>query len=243
MNDVARGHLRQSTYESIKAMIVTGQLSPGRRITELELVEQLQVSRTPVREALNRLERDGLVVERPRTGFAVVQFDETMLRNVFDIRAELDAYATTLAIARITIDEVELLRGLVADCERLAQIDPSPRARLEEMQTGMEIHRAIARFSANVMLAEMLNGLLDKCQVYVWMELTQLNDWKAARDDHHMIVEAIAAGDADTACRESRRHIRQSRDGILDLMLRQRDLRDLYLSRNEESQTRPGLAV
>ncbi|TIU72211.1 MAG: GntR family transcriptional regulator, partial [Mesorhizobium sp.] len=58
MNDVARGHLRQSTYESIKAMIVTGQLSPGRRITELELVEQLQVSRTPVREALNRLERD-----------------------------------------------------------------------------------------------------------------------------------------------------------------------------------------
>ncbi|ESZ02230.1 MULTISPECIES: GntR family transcriptional regulator [Mesorhizobium] len=241
MNEVPRGHLRQSTYDSIKAMIVTGQLSPGRRITELELVEQLQVSRTPVREALNRLERDGLVVERPRTGFAVVQFDETMLRNVFDIRAELDSYATTLAIARITLDEVEMLRGLVADCERLAQTDPSPRARLEEMQTGMEIHRAIARFSANPMLAEMLNGLLDKCQVYVWMELTQLNDWKVARDDHHMIVEAIAARDADTACRESRRHIRQSRDGILDLLLRQRDLRDLYLSRNEELQTRPGL--
>jgi DNA-binding GntR family transcriptional regulator len=243
MNEVARGHLRQSTYESIKAMIVTGQLSPGRRITELELVEQLQVSRTPVREALNRLERDGLVIERPRTGFAVVQFDEAMLRNVFDIRAELDVYATTLAIARITPDEVEILRGLVADCERLAQTDPSSRARLEEMQMGMEIHRAIARFSGNAMLAEMLSGLLEKCQVYVWMELTQLNDWKAARDDHHMIVEAIAARDTDTACRESRRHIQQSRDGILNLMHRQRDLRDLYLSRNEEFQTRPGLAV
>jgi DNA-binding GntR family transcriptional regulator len=234
MNEVVRGHLRQSTYEAIKAMIVTGQLTPGRRLTEIELVEQLQVSRTPVREALNRLERDGLVIERPRTGFAVVQFDETMLRNVFDIRAELDAYATTLAIGRITAGEVEVLRSLVADCERLAHTDPSSRARLEEMQTGMEIHRAIARFSGNGMLAEMLNGLLEKCQVYVWMELTQLNDWKAARDDHYMIVEAIAARDTDMACRETRRHIQQSRDGILNLMLRQRDLRDLYKSRNEE---------
>jgi DNA-binding GntR family transcriptional regulator len=235
MNEVARGHLRQSTYEAIKAMIVTGQLTPGQRLTELELVEQLQVSRTPVREALNRLQRDGLVIERPRTGFAVVPFDETMLRNVFDIRAELDDYATRLAIPRITPEEVDVLRRLVADCESLAQTDPSHRGRLDEMQTGLEIHRAIARFSGNAMLAEMLNGLLEKCQVYVWMELTQLNDWKEARDEHHIIVEAIAAGDTETACRETRRHIQQSRDGILDLMLRQRDLRDLYKFRNGDS--------
>jgi DNA-binding GntR family transcriptional regulator len=235
MNEVARGHLRQSTYEAIKAMIVTGQLTPGQRLTELELVEQLQVSRTPVREALNRLERDGLVIERPRTGFAVVPFDETMLRNAFDIRAELDDYATRLAITRITPDELEVLRRLVADCESLAQNDPSHRGRLDEMQTGLEIHRAIARFSGNAMLAEMLNGLLEKCQVYVWMELTQLNDWKEARDEHHIIVEAIAARDVETACRETRRHIQQSRDGILNIMHRQRDLRDLYKSRNGEN--------
>ena len=235
MNEVARGHLRQSTYEAIKAMIVTGQLTPGQRLTELELVERLQVSRTPVREALNRLQRDGLVIERPRAGFAVVPFDEAMLRNVFDIRAELDDYATRLAIARITPEEVDVLRGLVAECERLAQTDPSPRGRLDEMQTGIEIHRMIARFSGNAMLAEILNGLLEKCQVYVWMELTQLNDWKEARDEHHIIVEAIAAGDVETACRETRRHIQQSRDGILNLMLRQRDLRDLYRSRNEDN--------
>jgi DNA-binding GntR family transcriptional regulator len=235
MNEIARGHLRQSTYEAIKSMIVTGKLTPGQRLTELELVEQLQVSRTPVREALNRLQRDGLVIERARTGFAVVSFDETMLRNVFDIRAELDDYATRLTIPRITREEVDVLRCLVAECERLGQTDASPRARLDEMQTGIEIHRSIARFSGNALLAEMLNGLLEKCQVYVWMELTQLNDWKAARDEHHAIVEAIAAGDTETACRETRRHIQQSRDGILDLMLRQRDLRDLYKPRNGDN--------
>lgn len=235
MIEIARGQLRQTTYEAIKAMIVTGQLTPGQRLTELELVEQLQVSRTPVREALNRLERDGLVIERPRTGFAVVAFDETMLRNVFDIRAELDGYATRLAIARITAEEVGQLRGLVAECENLAQTDPSPGGRLDEMQTGIEIHRSIARFSGNPMLADMINGLLEKCQVYVWMELTHLNDWKEARDEHHAIVEAIAAGDTETACRETRRHIQQSRDGILSLMHRQRDLRDRYKSRNDEN--------
>jgi DNA-binding GntR family transcriptional regulator len=235
MNEIARGQLRQTTYEAIKAMIVTGQLVPGRRLTEIELVEQLQVSRTPVREALNRLERDGLVIERPRTGFAVVQFDEAMLRNVFDIRAELDVFATRLAIARITDHEVEVLRGLVAECERLAANDPTPRGRLDEMQAGLEIHRHIAQYSGNPLLADMLNGLLEKCQVYVWMELTQLNDWQAARNEHHAIVEAIAARDVDRACRETRHHINLSRDDILKMMNLQRDFRDLYKQKNEDA--------
>ncbi|WEZ85956.1 GntR family transcriptional regulator (plasmid) [Rhizobium sp. 32-5/1] len=234
MNEIARGQLRQTTYEAIKAMIVTGQLTPGRRLTELELVEQLQVSRTPVREALNRLERDGLVIERPRTGFAVVHFDEAMLRNVFDIRVVLDEHATRLAMARITDDEVDVLRGLVAECERLAAHDPTPRGRLQEMQTGLEIHRSIARYSGNPMLADMLNGLLEKCQVYVWMELTQLNDWQQARDEHHAIVEAIAARDVQKACDEARQHINQSRDGILKMMNLQRDFRDLYKQKSED---------
>jgi DNA-binding GntR family transcriptional regulator len=239
MNEIARGQLRQTTYEAIKAMIVTGQLTPGQRLTELELVEQLQVSRTPVREALNRLERDGLVIERPRTGFAVVHFDEAMLRNVFDIRAELDDYATRLAIARITDDEIALLRALVTECNRLAEQDPTPRGRLEELQTGLEIHRAIARFSGNPVLADMLNGLLEKCQVYVWMELTQLNDWQAARDEHHVIIEAIAARDVDRACRETRHHINLSRDDILKMMNLQRDFRDIYKQKNEDAGSRP----
>ncbi|WP_455274095.1 FCD domain-containing protein [Rhizobium herbae] len=82
----------------------------------------------------------------------------------------------------------------------------------------------------------MLNGLLEKCQVHVWMELTNLNDWNEAGDEHHAIVEAIAAGDTKTACRETRRHIQQSRDEILSLMHRQRDLRVLYKSRHDENQ-------
>ncbi|HEX9859117.1 MAG TPA: GntR family transcriptional regulator, partial [Paracoccaceae bacterium] len=205
-----------------------GQLAPGVRVTEQELVDQLGVSRTPVREALNRLQRDGLVVERPRTGFAVVTFDETMLREVFDLRAELDAYATRLAVARITDDELQVLRQLLDDCDELARTDPTPRGRLAEMEIGMDLHRSIARFSGNALLAETLHGLLVKCQVFVWMELTQMNEWKAAREDHRAIFEAIAARDAERACALSRRHIQQSRDGILGLLTLRRDFRNSY---------------
>ena len=231
MNEVPQSPLRHSTYEAIKAMIVTGQLSPGRRVTELDLADQLQVSRTPVREALNRLQRDGLVVERARTGFAVVQFDEKMLRDVFDLRAELDSYATRLAVQNITDADVAALFALLDRCDDLARIDPSPRGRMEEMELGMELHRSIARFSGNALLADVLDGLLVKCQVYVWMELTQLDEFRAAREDHRAIVTAIAARDADRACDRSRLHINQSRDGILGLLQIKRDMRESYIAK------------
>ena len=237
MNEPIRGHLRHSTYEAIKWMIVTGQLAPGSRLTELDLTEQLQVSRTPVREALNKLQRDGLVIERPRTGFSVVTFDEVMLCEVFDLRAELDNYATRLTTGRITPDQIQTLQDMVAECENLAKSGRGTKANLQEMQVGIEIHRSVAAFSGNAVLAEMMNGLLDKCQVYVWMELTNLNDWKGARDDHALIVDAIARGDVEAACRESRRHIQESRDGILSLFKMRQDLRSLYTGRAEVSST------
>jgi DNA-binding GntR family transcriptional regulator len=230
VNEVVPSPLRQSAYERIKAMIVTGHLAPGRRLTELDLADQLQVSRTPVREALNRLQRDGLVVERPRTGFAVVTFDETLLHEVYDLRAELDEYATRLAIGRITDDQVKELVALLDKCDELARADPSPRARLEEMELGMDLHRAIARFSGNRLLAETLDGLLVKCQVYVWMELTQLDEFRAAREDHRRIVTAIAARDLTAALELSRSHITLSRDASLGLLQRRRDLRESYLA-------------
>ena len=83
MSTKKRGLLRRSAYNSLKAMIVTGQLPPGARVLVEDLAAKLSISRTPVREALNQLERDGLVSERPRQGYAVKEFDLTMFRESF----------------------------------------------------------------------------------------------------------------------------------------------------------------
>lgn len=211
--------LRDSVYGSLKAMIVTGQLAPGARITENDLAAKLKVSRTPVREALNRLERDGLVTGRPRQGYILKEFDLNMFREAFEVRELLDGYATELATANITPAGKERLRAMVQECERLASLPGRNRDdMLQELQIGMDIHRAIAEISGNEMLNGLLNGILDKCQHYVWMELLWLDEWRIARDEHFEIVEAVCAGDAARAAQLAREHIRGSRNNILRLL-------------------------
>ncbi|WP_292274125.1 GntR family transcriptional regulator, partial [Mesorhizobium sp.] len=102
MSKERKNTLRDSVFEKLKALIITGQIPPGGRVTENEIAERLKVSRTPVREAFNRLERDGLVIGRPRQGYIVAEFNLTMFREAFDIRELLDGRATELAAANAT---------------------------------------------------------------------------------------------------------------------------------------------
>jgi DNA-binding GntR family transcriptional regulator len=225
MGTAGRGLLRKSTYESLKAMIVTGRLPPGSRVTEIELATRLKVSRTPVREALNQLERDGLVTARPRQGFSIKEFDLTMFRESFDIREVLDGYATELATERMTEADKSRLRSILDECERLAAIpDRTQEDKFLELQLGLELHRCIAELSGNEMLRNMLVSILEKCQHYIWLELIWLDEWKDARDEHAAIINAMCAGDAQLASELSRRHIRTSRDTILKLLQARSDL-------------------
>lgn len=211
--------LRDSVYAALKGMIVTGQLPPGARATENELAEKLKVSRTPVREALSRLERDGLVVGRPRQGYIVKEFDLTTFREAFEIRELLDGYATELATEKITVEEKEQLRDLVRECDRLAKRpNPSQEDMFQELQVGLEIHRTLARIGGNEMLCSLLDSIIDKCQHYVWMELLWLDEWHMAREEHRQIVEAVCAGDAARAGLLARQHVRGSRNNILRLL-------------------------
>lgn len=215
----SKNTLRDSVYGSLKAMIVTGQLQPGARVTENDLAAKLKVSRTPVREAFNRLERDGLVTGRPRQGYVVKEFDINMFRQAFEVRELMDGYATELATAKISVADKQRLRDMVRECERLAGLpDRSRNDMFQELQIGMDIHRVIAEASGNEMLRDLLNGILDKCQHYVWMELLWLDEWRIARDEHSAIVEAICAGEAKRAGELARQHIHGSRNNILRLL-------------------------
>lgn len=227
MSTKKRGLLRRSAYNSLKAMIVTGQLPPGARVLVEDLAAKLKISRTPVREALNQLERDGLVTERARQGYAVKEFDITMFREAFEVRELLDGYATELATSRLSPSDKEHLKGMVAECERLANLpNQAQQDKFLELQIGMEIHRTIATHSGNETLRNLLNGILDKCQHYVWMELIRLDEWKIARQEHEAIVNAMCEGDAKRAGELARRHIRESRNNILELLQAKSDLQN-----------------
>src|SRR5262245_58457546 len=116
-----KGTLKESVYESLKRMVQTGELRPGSRLTELDLAARLKVSRTPLREALNRLERDGLVTNKPRHGYFVTVFDLKALEDAFDVRELLDAHAAAQAAGKIGREDKDQLRSLVRQCDELSK--------------------------------------------------------------------------------------------------------------------------
>jgi DNA-binding GntR family transcriptional regulator len=211
-----KGTLKESVYDSLKTMIQTGALQPGSRLTELDLAARLKVSRTPLREALNRLERDGLVTNKPRHGYFVTMFDLRALEDAFDVREVLDGLAAQRAAERIELADKNRLRALVHQCETMAAAEDRPMEDLvEEMRIGFEIHRLIARISGNEFLFDLLAKIFDKFQHFVWIELLWLDEWDVARREHAAIVEAICSGDAQHAAELARRHVRGSRNNIV----------------------------
>ncbi|MFN4155840.1 MAG: GntR family transcriptional regulator [Paracoccaceae bacterium] len=225
MNQPSPGLLRQSTYEAIKSLIITGQIASGSRVTELDLSERLGVSRTPVREALNRLERDGLVIQRAKHGFAVADFDLAKARDVFALRAELECFSVRLACRNIDDTGRTRLRQMIAECDALAAVpERTIHHNLLELQIGLRLHHVIAEISGNATLADTVNGLLDQCQIYIWMDLTRFDHWEDARAEHRALVDAICAGDAEQAQSIVRGHVEDSASNVIALLTMRKDI-------------------
>src|SRR5262249_14860936 len=111
--------LKEATYAALKAMILIGELAPGSRLTESALAQRLKVSRTPLREALNRLERDGLITNRPRYGCFVAAFDIKTFEESFGIREVLDGFAAEQAAEHASAEDKHKLRRILARAQSL----------------------------------------------------------------------------------------------------------------------------
>jgi len=183
--------------------IVSGSLEPGERLTEEGVAAGLGVSRTPVREAVKRLAEMGLLVVRPRSGLEVVAVSEKDVREVTDLRRELEAFALRLAMARLTAADVRKLEQIQAGCEKL--LDAGHR--LAVFREDSRLHLAIAGMSGNRHLADMLRRLDAKVQLCRMFMC--LDDGKVAVDVrfHRRILAAMKREDAARAEALLREHI------------------------------------
>lgn len=200
----------------IQEDILRGALAPGTRLFQEQLSERYGVSRTPLREAIHRLEAQGLVTKLPNRGVVVRQLSERELREIYEVRAELESFAADLAARH-------------ADAELLAQMDAA-QARLsgaidELRQTGAaaapaslndritrgntEFHMTIRLAAGNQRLGDVVRSLEDAFpKDYVWRSLTSEAEMLALNvDEHDAIRAAIAAGDAERARRLMGQHI------------------------------------
>jgi DNA-binding GntR family transcriptional regulator len=198
----AVGALRSNeTYDRLRADIVHGVLRPNQRLVEVELAERLGVSRTPVRESLQRLVLEGLV-RRNREGWVVHEHSPDEIRAIYEVRAALEGYATFLAAGRATPEELAALEALYPEGDAALELEPDLQVELNE-----RFHDGVIAAAANSRLWQLSRT---SRQYYFNHRIARRYDAEETRrsiDGHRRILAALVRGDAAAAEAHAREHV------------------------------------
>jgi DNA-binding GntR family transcriptional regulator len=190
----------QDAYTLILEAIDTGVFKPGDRLVESDLAERFGVSRTPIREALQRLETQSLLARDGRS-LIVASLDHNQLAELYVVRAELEGLAASLAARHATAEEVRVLRDMV-NADRGLMGDPKAMAR-----ANRRFHKQIHLSSHNRFLVQQLDLVHRSMALMATTSLAAAGRDKDALNEHDAIVSAIEAGDCDRAGEALRAHI------------------------------------
>lgn len=213
--------LQERTYQALRAALVDGDYLPGERLYEAAIAQALGVSRNPVREAVRRLQQDGLLEVRPHYGIYVTSIPPEEIEDVYHIRAALEATAARLAAERMTDEEVaELGAILEAQFQSLEKAGSLPREPVSATQAD-QFHHAIHVGARSPRLMALLEQIY--AQVTHFRNLTLRVPGRAAvsAEGHATIYDAIRQRRADDADRLMRLHIDDARQALV------RQLRDV----------------
>ena len=200
--------------DEIENGIVTGTLAPGERLDEVQLANRFGVSRTPIREALMHLGAIGLVEIRPRRGAIVVDPGPNRIYEMFEVMAELEGMAGSLAARRHTEEDRANLLSAHAKCE-LAMTSGDTDAYYYDNEI---FHHAIYEASHSGFLFDQCKALHRRLRPYRRLQLRVRNRMKVSYGEHHGIIEAILSGEAERARRLLRNHIAVQGDRFGDLI-------------------------
>lgn len=204
--------LRELVFDALREAIINGTLKPRERLMEIQLAEELGVSRTPIREALSKLELEGFIVMVPRKGAYVADISFKDIADVFEIRAALEALAAGLAAERITDEELEDMERLVAEkAEAISGYDMDRLIRVDTL-----FHDAIYKASRNQRLTNIINNLREQIQRYRTTSLAYPGRMKRSLEEHRGIVEAIQSRDPQIAQQVAREHIENAETSIIE---------------------------
>jgi DNA-binding GntR family transcriptional regulator len=193
--------VRHEVYDHLKLEILTGKIGSGSRLAEIALAKRLGVSRTPVREAVQRLAQDGLVEIEANKGAKVRAVNAAEVEHVYAVREVLDGLAAREAALHATPED---LRAMHVALEKLESCPPN--AYNDQIQADLEFHNAIAQASQNPTLVAVLRGLAESI-IRVKLLTAQYMQATITRSSHHSILEAIQHQNADLAEQTARAHV------------------------------------
>src|SRR3954447_24171011 len=199
--------------ELIREAILDGDLDAGERLKEDELARRLDVSRTPVRQALHRLAAEGLVVVEPQRGASVRAFEPRELDDMYRLRAVLEGYAARRAAERISDEALAALRK---SCDRFARLAARKRVSPRDLARENQVfHDGILAAADDARLAEMARSVIHLPLVYkayVWYTPPQR---RQSAHSHQQLVTALGRHDGERAALVMQEHVYEARDSLV----------------------------
>lgn len=203
--------LRDLVYTTLRQAILKGELEPGERLMEIQLAEKMGVSRTPIREAIRRLEKESLVIMVPRKGAEVAGISEKILKDVLEIRMTLEKMALRLAISRADSEDIRRLE--MCEMKFQSAVDSSDLVKMAEADE--EFHFVIYEAANNEKLTEILNSLKENMYRYRMEYLKDENYRKDLLNEHNALIEAFKRKDLEQGVIITDRHIKNQEKAVI----------------------------
>lgn len=206
--DAGRTSSSHRAYAMLRDRLLRFAVLPNQRINEVTLAAELEISRTPLREALNRLVAEGLLVQRDR-GFSAPDLEAESVRQLFEARTEIECSIVRLACERAAEDDLERLEAFLR--ESAAE---SPDASVDRlMELDVRFHATLGVLSRNAVLGRMLSNLNDRIHLVRWIAMEGRRD--ETQTEHRAILDRVRARDAEGATGLMRQHIMHRNSDIL----------------------------
>nr|WP_199311886.1 GntR family transcriptional regulator [Phormidium tenue] len=205
----------EQVYHALRSAILTGALAPGDRLVETQLAEWLQVSRTPLREALRQLQQDGLVTADISGGLRVTTITAADAEELYDCRLALEALAVAGACTHATEDQMAAIAACVAKAEEATANSHGSLSAESLLDVDYQFHHLIAEGSGNRRLVSLLDSLFDAMALLRIQTLQQNPNVLDIRLEHRQIYEAIRTRDPEVAVAAISQHLSASKTRVV----------------------------
>lgn len=213
--------LRDVVFNTLRQAILTGELKPGERLMEIHLANRLGVSRTPIREAIRKLELEGLVTMIPRRGAEVAQITEKSMNDVLEVRRALDALCVELACDRIEARALESLKEACDNFEQAVRTRDIKKIAREDVA----LHDIIVQATDNHRLIQLVYNLSEQMYRYRFEYIKDVSQHDRLVEEHRIIYNAIVSKDKETASRAAKMHIDNQEKAIMRQIRLEREKR------------------
>jgi DNA-binding GntR family transcriptional regulator len=211
--------LPAAVYEQVRAAILSGVFRPGQPLRQEDVAKQLGVSRGPLREALPKLEAEGMIISLPHRGYSVVSLDIDEIAEVFELRAMLEATLAGVAAQRRDEPTLERLRELNGSMQVLS-ISQIPADRIRWFELNYEFHHTLVASAGRRHHLRLLDIVRAMTEPYIRMETNLTGNLDEAQEEHRRLIEAFGSGEAERLAWLARGHVQHTAHRLLEALRR-----------------------